>query len=178
MNQKKFQYNDYEEDVVRASQYIFLEDEGERHAIFNFHNQFTEAIKSLTFFAIQYDDNDEILNKAKLKYDGFKCDANTYFVPKLKLVLNDDCERLEIYVVDATFDNYYLIDGVVHEIHRESENVEGDFEVEDEVLPYYFDVNTITRVANPKVFLVTIFIIAFLVVIGYYFIFGINEAIV
>ncbi len=162
MEHKKFQYNEYEEDVVRLSQYIFLEtDLNEKHAIFNFHNQFTESIKSVNFVAIQFDNNDEVLNKTKLKYDGFEAKGNTFFVPKLKLLITEGCEKLEVYVEEATFDNYYLIDGVVHEISRELEyDEEGNAIEEKSALEHTFNVSKINRVGSTSLIVFTAFALA------------------
>lgn len=167
MEHKKFLYNDYEEDVIRLSQYIFIEtDLSERHAIFNFHNQFTESVKDINFVVIQYDKNDEVLNRTKLKYDGFEAKGNTFFVPKVKLLILDNCERLDVYVEEATFDDYYLIDGVVHEItHDEEEIIE-----EDTTINHYFDVAKLSYVGDAKVILLSTVIFASLVLLAMYII--------
>ncbi len=167
MEHKKFIYNDYEEDVVRLSHYIFLDtDLGEKHAIFNFHNGFTESVKSIEFVVVQYDKNDEVLNKTKLKYDGFEAKGNTSFVPKVKLLILDGCERLDVYVEEATFDDYYLIDGVVHEISRDEEE-ENEVE-EDNAISPYFDVTKLSYVGNNKVILLSAVVFASLVLLALY----------
>lgn len=153
MKNRKFQFNDYEEDVVRLSQYIFLDtDLGETHAIFNFDNNFTESIKSIDFVVIQYDEEDQILNKTKLHYDGFEAKGNTSFVPKVKLLIEAYCERLDVYVEEATFDDFYLIDGVVHEITKDEELESEDV---DTSIEHYFDATTISYAASNKLILLT-----------------------
>ncbi len=101
-----------------------------------------------------------------MKYDGFEAKGNTSFVPKVKLLVLDGCERLDVYVEEATFDDYYLIDGVVHEISRDEEE-ENEVE-EDNAISPYFDVTKLSYVGNNKVILLSAVVFASLVLLALY----------
>ncbi len=125
MNMIKYQYNDYEDDIVRVSEYMVLE-ESSNYLIMNVHNQFEENIKGIVIIVVQYDDNNQILSRSKVKHNDFICGSNSNFVPKSKVLLEENYASLDLYVSEAIFDNHYLVDGVINEINRDVIDIDDE----------------------------------------------------
>ncbi|MFI3251620.1 MAG: hypothetical protein R3Y60_00630 [bacterium] len=109
----KVQYNGCEDDAVRLFQYIFSDENSGRYALFNFHNQYTESVHELSFIVKQQDENGETIKKSKLTYGDLNAKENSFFVPKVKLLLDENCKYLDVSVVECFFTESYYLDGKI-----------------------------------------------------------------
>lgn len=161
MAQIKVQYTLHEDDPVRLFQYIFSYENSGNYALFNFHNQYTEELRSFDFIVKQYDKDNLLLVKNKMEYNNFTANANSFFVPKLKLVIDDKCDRIEVEVVEALFEQSYYFEGEMKEPVVEIEEEQFD----SSKLHYFHSTKKLLFQKPLTTFLITILftIVSFLV---------------
>lgn len=162
MAQTKIQYTLNESDPVRLFQYIFSYENKGDFALFNFHNQHDDILESMSFIVKQYDKDENLLVKNKMSYDDLCVKSNSFFVPKLKLVIDSLCDHIEVEVVEAIFEFSKYFEG---EIISTIEEVVEEEKFDPSTL-HYFHNNKILMFQKPILaFLVTLIfiLIAFLI---------------
>ncbi len=133
MAQTKFQYTLNSEDPVRLFQYIFSYENTGNYALFNFHNQYKETLRSFSFIVKQYDKEEKLLVKSRLEYNDLEAKENSFFVPKLKLTLDSNCDYITVEVDEALFTDAYYFEGEMKEKVEEIEEEKFD----PSTLPYF-----------------------------------------
>ncbi len=147
MDQIVIQYTESLNDPVRLNQYIFSNELNGRFALFNFHNQHVQNINYITFTVVQYDVDNNVITKNKMYYQDFIAASNSFFVPKVKLLLNNECEYLIVYVDEARFDTDTFIEGKLKVVKKEEEKIE-----EEKVEPYFHSIDKLRIVKAKKLF--------------------------
>lgn len=166
MAQTKIQYTKNENDAIRLFQYIFSVENSGRFALFNFHNQYTQSVKCFSFVVVQYDKNNEVITKNKMEYDDFYAKENTFFVPKIKLSLDDECIHLDVYVVEAFFEKDYYFDGKISV--APVEEIEEKFDVS--TLHFFHNKRLLSIRKNSLVFFLMLLFIGFSLLVLYLYI--------
>ncbi len=161
MAQVKIQYEKNQDDVIRLFQYIFSNENNGRYALFNFHNQYKESVSDFTFLVSQLDSNGGLISKSKMKYNNFIAKADTFFVPKIKLELDDKCEELEVSLVEAYFVESSFIDGKL--IAKPEQIVEEEFEANN---LHYFHNHKVLRLGNPSFYMFITLVFITLSILG------------
>lgn len=156
MAQIKIQYEKNQDDLIRLFQYIFSQENNGRYALFNFHNQFEESVTNFTFFVLQLDSNGGLISKSKMNYNNFIAKANSFFVPKLKLELDERCESLEVNIVDAYFEESSYVEGKL--TTKPQEIVEEELDTNS---LHYFHNHKVLKIGSPAkyIFISLVFIV-------------------
>ena len=112
-NIRKIKYTKSPSDVVTLHEYIIFEDSHakEKFVVFKFSNNVNQRLLSFKFEVLQYNGNNELLEKSVVVHENFVAEANDLFVPNAKLKLNFGCESLEVKLVSASFDRVAWNDG-------------------------------------------------------------------
>ena len=112
-NIRKIKYTKNPSDVVSLQEYIIFEDSHakEKYVVFKFSNNLNQRLLRFKFEVLQYNSDNELLEKSTVLYDDFVADANDLFVPNAKLKINFKCESLEVKLVSASFDRVVWSDG-------------------------------------------------------------------
>lgn len=108
----KFKYTKKTPDVVSLNEYILFEDNDKtkKYAALQFHNCLNQVLKSFTFQVKEYNINNFLIEKKIIKFDEeFK--PNNDFVPNAKLNLSYECNRFEIDLIEAVFENIIWTNG-------------------------------------------------------------------
>lgn len=160
MSFEKFQYNEYEDDVVRLENYYLLE----QYAVLDFSSKHNDKVTSIEFFVVQYNDEEELINRVRIKSDNFVFNEDNTFTPRVKVLLDSKFSSLEVYVVDAIFESSTLVEGVIEE-----DDVE-----EDEIIEDVFEVKRTNNISKIYTMFISAVSIILLVVIIIYFVKGVN----
>ena len=101
-----------EKQVVYLREFIIYEQEDtkDKYAIFKFFNNYIEELNDVEFTIKQYDTEGVLIAENTLKYSNFKADKKSYFSPYTKLMVEDECHRLEAVLVKATFKKHEFFD--------------------------------------------------------------------
>lgn len=100
-----------ERHVVYLKEFIIYEQEDkDKFAIFKFFNNYIEELNNVEFLIKQYDIEGALIAENTLKYSNFKADKKTEFSPYTKLMVEDECHRVEAVLVKATFTKHYFED--------------------------------------------------------------------
>lgn len=103
---EKIKYTKNPSDVVALYEYILFEDEKaeEKYVVFKFMNNLNQRLRELKFEVLQYDEENELLEKSVVVHDNFVAEQNAMFVPNAKLRVNFACKSLRVNLVFAAFD--------------------------------------------------------------------------
>ena len=103
---EKIKYTKNPSDVVALQEYIVFEDAKvqEKCVVFQFMNNLNHRLRELRFEVLQYDEEDDLLEKSVVVYDNFVSEPNATFVPNAKLQINFACKSLRVNLVSAAFD--------------------------------------------------------------------------
>ena len=112
-NIRKIKYTKNPSDVVSLHEYIIFEDSHakEKYVVFRFSNNLNQHLLGFKFEVLQYNRDNELLEKSTVKHENFVAEANDLFVPNAKLKINFECESLEVNLETATFDRVIWSDG-------------------------------------------------------------------
>lgn len=112
-NIQKIKYVKNPTDVVSLFEYITFEDTRakEKFVVFKFFNNVNQRLSEFSFEVLQYNKDNELLEKSVAIHKDFIAEANETFVPNAKLKINFECESLEVRLVSATFDRAVWRDG-------------------------------------------------------------------
>lgn len=104
-NVVKFEYTQNPSDVVALKEYILFED-GKRgkYALLKFVNNLDQQLYALQIEAWQFDGDGNLIAKSVVSHDKFTAEAGETFVPKAKLKLSVNCEKITIKLISAHFD--------------------------------------------------------------------------
>lgn len=155
MAQNKIQYVGNEDDPVRLFQYIFSYENSGNFALFNFHNQYNEDLRSFSFIVKQYDKESNLLVKSKMDYDKLSAKSDSFFVPKIKLSLDSLCDYISVEVVEALFIDSYYFEGKMTVKQQEVEEEKIDIST----LPYFHNRKRLLFQKPILAFLCTVFFI-------------------
>ena len=105
-NIRKIKYTKNPSDIVTLHEYIMFEDSHakEKYVVFKFSNNVNQRLLGFKFEVLQYNKDNELLEKSTVVHDNFIADANDLFVPNAKLKVNFECESLEVKLESASFD--------------------------------------------------------------------------
>lgn len=105
-NIRKIKYTKNPEDVVSLQEYIIFEDSHakEKFVVFRFSNNVNQRLFEIKFEVLQYNADNELIEKSVLVHKDFVAEANDLFVPNAKLKVNFECESLEVRLEKASFD--------------------------------------------------------------------------
>ena len=106
------EYVKYDErHVVYLKEFIIYEQaDKDKYAIFKFFNNYIEELNHIEFLIKQYDIDGVLIAENTLKYSNFKADKKSEFSPYTKLMVEDECHRVEAILVNATFSKHYFED--------------------------------------------------------------------
>lgn len=105
-NIRKIKYTKSPSDVVTLQEYIIFEDSHakEKFVVFKFANNVNQRLLGFKFEVLQYNGDNELLEKSIVVHENFVAEANDLFVPNAKLKVNFGCVSLEVKLVSASFD--------------------------------------------------------------------------
>ena len=112
-NIRKIKYTKNPSDVVSLQEYIIFEDSHakEKYVVFKFSNNLNQRLLGFKFEVLQYNKDNELLEKSVVLHEDFTAEANDLFVPNAKLKVNFECESLEVKLASASFDRVVWSDG-------------------------------------------------------------------
>ena len=112
-NIRKIKYTKSPSDIVSLQEYIIFEDSHakEKYVVFRFSNNLNQHLLGFRFEVLQYNKDNELLEKSTVIHENFVAEANDLFVPNAKLKINFECESLEVRLETATFDRVIWSDG-------------------------------------------------------------------
>ena len=98
--------------VVYLKEYIIYEqtESLDKYAIFKFYNSYHEKLNAIEFIIKQYDANDNIIVENVFKYSNFIAEKQEFFSPYTKMMVEDNCCRLEAVLVKADFEFHHFSD--------------------------------------------------------------------
>lgn len=101
-----------EKQVVYLKEFIIYEqtDTLDKFAIFKFFNNYIEELNNVEFLIKQYDKEGNLIAENTLKYSNFIAEKKSYFSPYTKLMVEDECHRVEAVLVKATFKAHHFED--------------------------------------------------------------------
>lgn len=113
-NIQKIKYTKNPSDVVSLHEYIIFEDTHakEKFVVFKFSNNVNQRLFELRFEVLQYNGDNELIEKSVVVHNNFVAGANELFVPNAKLKVNFECQSLEVRLETASFDRVVWSDGV------------------------------------------------------------------
>ncbi len=105
-NIQKIKYTKTPADIVSLHEYIIFEDTRakEKYVVFKFSNNLNQRLFEFQFEVLQYNRDNELIEKSVVSHSGFVAEANDLFVPGAKLKVNFECQSLEIKLESAKFD--------------------------------------------------------------------------
>ena len=112
-NIRKIKYTKNPTDIVTLHEYIIFEDSHakEKYVVFKFSNNVNQRLLGFKFEVLQYNKDNELLEKSVVVHENFVAEANDLFVPNAKLKINFECESLEVRLESASFDRVIWSDG-------------------------------------------------------------------
>ena len=112
-NIRKIKYTKTPSDVVSLHEYIIFENSHakEKYVVFRFSNNLNQHLLAFKFEVLQYNKDNELLEKSTVIHENFSAEANSLFVPNAKLKINFECVSLEVKLVSASFDRVVWSDG-------------------------------------------------------------------
>ena len=112
-NIRKIKYTKNPSDVVSLQEYIIFEDSHakEKYVVFKFSNNLNQRLLEFKFEVLQYNIENELLEKSTVLHKDFVAESNDLFVPNAKLKINFECASLEVKLVSASFDRVIWADG-------------------------------------------------------------------
>ena len=112
-NIRKIKYTKNPSDIVSLHEYIIFEDSHakEKYVVFKFSNNLNQRLLEFKFEVLQYNKDNELLEKSTVLHSNFIAEANDLFVPNAKLKINFECESLEVKLETALFDRVVWSDG-------------------------------------------------------------------
>ena len=112
-NIRKIKYTKNPTDVVSLNEYIIFEDAhaNEKYVVFKFSNNVNQRLFEIKFEVLQYNKDNELLEKSTVLHNNFVAEANDLFVPNAKLKVNFECESLEVKLEFAAFDRVQWSNG-------------------------------------------------------------------
>ena len=112
-NIRKIKYTKTPSDVVALQEYIIFEDSHakEKYVVFKFANNLNQRLLRLKFEVLQYNEDNELIEKSTVLHENFVAEPNDLFVPNAKLKINFKCESLEVVLSSASFDRVVWSDG-------------------------------------------------------------------
>lgn len=112
-NIRKIKYTKTPTDVVSLHEYIMFEDSHakEKYVVFKFSNNVNQRLFEFKFEVLQYNRDNELIEKSVVVHSNFVAEANDLFVPNAKLKVNFECESLEVRLEEAAFDRVIWHDG-------------------------------------------------------------------
>lgn len=112
-NIRKIKYTKNPSDVVTLQEYIIFEDSHakEKYVVFKFSNNVNQRLLGFKFEVMQYNGDNELLEKSVVVHENFIAEANDLFVPNAKLKINFECQSLEVKLVSASFDRVVWNEG-------------------------------------------------------------------
>ena len=112
-NIRKIKYTKNPSDVVSLQEYIMFEDSHakEKYVVFKFSNNLNQRLLSFKFEVLQYNRDNELLERSVVVHENFIAEANDLFVPNAKLKVNFECESLEVKLESASFDRVIWSNG-------------------------------------------------------------------
>ena len=100
-----------ERQVVYLKEFIIYEQvDLDKFAVFKFFNNYIEELNYVEFLIKQYDKEGILIAENTLKYSNFKADKKSYFSPYTKLMVEDECHRVEAVLIKATFKTHHFED--------------------------------------------------------------------
>ena len=100
-----------ERQVVYLKEFIIYEQADlDKFAVFKFFNNYVEELRYVEFLIKQYDKEGLLIAENTLKYSEFKADKKSYFSPYTKLMVEDECHRVEAVLIKATFKAHHFED--------------------------------------------------------------------
>lgn len=110
---RKIKYTKNPTDPVSLHEYIIFEDAHakEKYVVFKFSNNVNQHLFSLKFEVLQYNKDNELLEKSVVLHSDFVAEANELFVPDAKLKVNFECQSLEVSLEEAEFDRVVWSNG-------------------------------------------------------------------
>lgn len=105
-NIRKIKYTKNPSDVVSLYEYILFEDlhAKEKYVVFKFSNNVNQQLFDFKFEVLQYNADNELIEKSTVAYNNSVAQPNELFVPNAKLKVNFDCCSLEVNLEEASFD--------------------------------------------------------------------------
>ena len=112
-NIRKIKYTKNPSDVVSLYEYIIFENSHakEKYVVFRFSNNLNQHLLGFKFEVLQYNKDNELLEKSTVLHENFVAEPNNLFVPNAKLKINFECESLEVKLESASFDRVVWCDG-------------------------------------------------------------------
>lgn len=112
-NIRKIKYTKNPSDIVSLHEYIMFEDARgkEKFVVFKFANNVNQRLLGFSFEVLQYNKDNELIEKSVVLHENFVAEANDLFVPNAKLKVNFECESLEVRLETASFDRVAWKDG-------------------------------------------------------------------
>ncbi|MDE7439597.1 MAG: leucine-rich repeat domain-containing protein [Clostridia bacterium] len=105
-NIQKIKYTKTPTDVVALHEYIMFEDAHakEKYVVFKFANNVNQRLYAFQFEVLQYNKDNELIEKSVVSHSNFVAEANDLFVPNAKLKVNFECQSIEVKLETAKFD--------------------------------------------------------------------------
>ena len=104
-----------ERQVVYLKEFIIYEQvDLDKFAVFKFFNNYIEELNYVEFLIKQYDKEGNLVAENTLKYSNFKADKKSYFSPYTKLMVEDECHRVEAKLIKATFKSHHFEDNKLY----------------------------------------------------------------
>lgn len=112
-NIQKIKYTKTPTDVVSLHEYIMFEDTRAKvkYVVFRFSNNVNQRLFEFKFEVLQYNKDNELIEKSIVVHSDFVAEANDLFVPNAKLKINFECQSLEVKLEEALFDRVLWRDG-------------------------------------------------------------------
>lgn len=145
-NIRKIKYTKNPSDVVSLHEYIIFEDThaNEKYVVFKFANNVNQRLFELKFEVLQYNKDNELLEKSTVLHNNFIAEANDLFVPNAKLKVNFECESLEVKLEYAAFDrvswsngefadNSYRFDSYAEKVSKPQDKTDKDSKKQEKV---------------------------------------------
>lgn len=114
-NVQKIKYTKNPSDVVALQEYIVFEDTSskEKYIVFKFINNLNQTLRAFKFEVMQFDENNELVEKSVVLYDKFSAASNSPFVPNAKLKVNFSCKSITVNLIAAFFDRVKWVNGII-----------------------------------------------------------------
>lgn len=103
---EKVSYTKVNEEPVSLIEYIVFTDERheKKQVIFKLRNNLNQILTAIKINVYQYDENDNLIEKSLLAYNGFTAKAQELFVPNAKFDLNYQTKTIEVNLEYALFE--------------------------------------------------------------------------
>ena len=142
-----------ERHVVYLKEFIIYEQTQtkDKFVIFKFFNNYIEELNDVEFLIKQYDEDKVLIAETTLKYSNFKANKKSEFSPYTKLMVEDECHRIEAVLIKATFKSHHFEDNTLTTLTISSFNF--SFELLPLITSTPFDSNCVidAKLLVPKV---------------------------